>query len=246
MRRLLDSASVGRRVAALSGALFVVLIMATPEPSVIGREGRSAPGIEQFYIANERSFQAALLLVGAAYAAFVCFLVVLGKELRRAEGEEGVLSRLAVGAGFLIAAFYVLGTVLRIAPGLEAGLVTDPASLESWARFGEQANNALVEVATFWRGLLLGSVALVILRFGGLPRWLGWLAAALGCAALLGSVGFVESPGQPAFTVLGFGSFIAFHFWVLLTSVALLVRAGTKSRSPLDALQPSPEGSATR
>jgi len=84
-------------------------------------------------------------------------------------------------------------------------------------------------VATFWRGVLLAAVAVVVLRYGALPRWLGWIAGALAIGSLIGSVGFLESPIEPVMTVLGFGSHIGFYFWVLLASIVLTVRLGRAS-----------------
>jgi predicted tellurium resistance membrane protein TerC len=61
--------------------------------------------------------------------------------------------------------------------------------------------------------------------------WLGWIAAVIAAAALIGPIGFVESPVEPVMDALGFGSKIAFHFWILLASIVLTVRLGRSSAS---------------
>lgn len=215
------------RLAPATGVLFFALVMAAPEPRPAG-EPPSPTAIKQFYLENEQSFRLSLLLVGLAYAFFLVFLIVLTTNLRRAEGGDRTLSALAVASGALVAGFHVLGTVFEAVPGLEIVTPrTDPAQAETFRLFATESFDTLVEVSTFWRGVMLAAVALIVLRYGGLPRWLGWTAAALAFGALVGpALGWFESPVQPVGFVLGYGSFIAFHFWVLVTSIVLTVQAG--------------------
>ena len=144
-----------------------------------------------------------------------------------------MLSALAVGSGFLVAGFHVLGTTLWAAPALKLA-ERDSAQVATWSLFGNASQDALVEVATFWRGVLLAAVAVVVLRYGALPRWLGWIAVALAIGSLIGSIGFLESPIEPVMTVLGVGSHIGFYFWVLLASIVLTTRTGrSPAREPI-------------
>jgi len=216
------------RLAAATGVFFFALVMLAPEPN-LGIETPSAEAVKQFYLSNQQSFRASFLLTGLAYAFFLSFLATLRTELRKAEGGDGRLSGLAVGAGLLVAGFHVLGVTLWAAPALDLTADRDSAQVGAWALFGNASQDALVEVATFWRGVLLAAVAVVVLRYGALPRWLGWIAAALAIGSLIGSVAFLESPIEPLMTVLGFGSYIGFYFWVLLASIVLTVRLGGAS-----------------
>ncbi len=77
-----------------------------------------------------------------------------------------------------------------------------------------------------------------------LRRSLGWTAAALALGALVGpALGWFESPVQPLGFVLGYGSFVAFHFWVLVTSIVLILRAGAPGEvRDLDARYTTPYG----
>lgn len=229
MKRLLAPATATNRLAAFTGVLFVALVLVAPEPNV-GAERPSAEQVKQFYLDNQQSFRASLLLVGLAYAFFLCFLAVLRSELRRAEGANGTLSSLAMGSGLLLAGFYVLGNALHVVPAVVTA-DTDPAQAETWRVFGEESFDTLVEASTFWVGVMMAAVSLGVLRHGGLPRWLGWSAAVIGAAALVGPIGFVESPVQPVMEALGFGSKIAFVFWILVASIALTVRVGRSSAS---------------
>jgi hypothetical protein len=229
MKRLLVPATATKRLAAFTGVLFFVLVLVAPEPN-IGAERPSAEQVKQFYLENQQSFRASLLLVGLAYALFLCFLAVMRTELRRAEGGSGTLSALAMGSGLLLAGFSVLGNALHVVPAVVTA-DTDAAQAETFRVFGEEAFDTLVEASTFWVGVMMAAVSLVVLRQGGLPRWLGWSAAVIGAAALIGPIAFVESPVQPVMEALGFGSKIAFLFWILLASIALTVRAGRSSAS---------------
>jgi hypothetical protein len=222
-RRHVSAAAIGR-LAALSGVFFVAISMAAPDPN-IGIESPSVEEVKDFYLDNAQSFSVAFLLGGLAYAFFLVFLMILRSQLRRAEGGDGTLAALALGAGVLVAGFQVLGTSLWAAPGLELTSRSDPAEVEAAAVLGA-SSNALVEIATFWRGLLLAAVALVVLRYAAMPRWLGWMAAALAFGALIGAVSFVESALAPVMVVLGFGSYVLFHVWVFLASIVLAVRSG--------------------
>jgi hypothetical protein len=229
MKRQLVPATAARRLAAFTGVLFFAFVIAAPDPNV-GTERPSAEQVKQFYLENQQSFRASLLLVGLAYAFFLCFLAILRTELRRAEGGSGTLSASAMASGLLVAAFYVLGNALRVVPAVVTG-ETDPAQVQTWRVFGEEAFDTLVEASTFWVGVMMAAVSLVVLRYGGLPRWLGWIAAVLAAGALIGPIGFVESPVEPVMDALGFGSKIAFHVWVLLASIVLTVRVSRSSAS---------------
>ena len=70
-------------------------------------------------------------------------------------------------------------------------------------------------------GLLLAS-ALVVLRFGALPAWLGWVALVLGIISL--------TPG-------GFFAFFGIFAWVAVVSVVLFQRGEPGRPAPA---QPTP------
>jgi hypothetical protein len=227
MKRRHVSAAAISRLAAFSGVIFVVLSMAAPDPN-IGIERPSAADVKDFYLENQHSFSIAFLICGLAYAFFLVFLTILRTKLGRAEGGDRTITALAVGAGLLVAGFQVLGTSFWAAPGLALTGDSNAAQVEAAALIAA-SSNAVIEVATFWRGLLLGAVALVVLKYGALPRWLGWTAAVLAVCALVGAISFVASPLAPVMVVLGFGAYVGFHLWVLLASIVLTVRPGGQS-----------------
>lgn len=232
MKRLQLPVGASARIAALTGVIFFAATMATPDTN-IGVETPSVTAIEQFYVSKQQDLRLAFLLTGLAYAFFLVFLAVLRTEFRRAEEADGRLSALVTGAGLLVAGFHVLGTTLWAAPGLQLDGGTDPALVGASTLVGDAYRNALIEISTFWRGVMLAAVALLVLRYRALPRWLGWLAAVLAMGALIGSIGFIDSPVERVMVALGFGSYIGFHFWVLLASVALTIRRRGATTSPL-------------
>lgn len=232
MKRLHLPIGVSTRLAALTGALFFAVTLATPDPN-LGVETPTVTTIETFYTDNQPDLRLAFLLTGVAYAFFLVFLVVLRAEFRKAEDELGSLSELVTGAGVLVAGFHVLGTTLWAAPGLQLDRGADPALFGASTLAADTYRNALIEISTFWRGVLLAGVAVLVLRYRALPRWLGWFAAVLATGALVGSIGFIDSPVEPAMVALGFGSYGGFHLWVLLVSLALAMRRGSAPTSPV-------------
>ena len=64
---------------------------------------------------------------------------------------------------------------------------------------------------------LLAATAVVVLSTGALPRWLGWSAAVLSPALLVG-VAFATS--------FGFVPYLLTALWIVATSIVLIRRAG--------------------
>lgn len=215
----------GVSMAALSGVLFFALFLASSffEPTGLHVSSASAERVRDFYAERQRSIHIMLILVGLAHAAFVWFLAVLVTHLRRTETSPGGLSWLAFGSGLLAAGFYTVGATLLALPA-ESPTEWDPATVRTLALAGSASLNLLVEMSTFWRGLLMGAVSILIFKHRALPVWLAWVGAALAVAAFVGSVGFVESPISDVMVALGFGSFVVFPLWVLLISIALFIR----------------------
>ena len=68
-------------------------------------------------------------------------------------------------------------------------------------------------------GVMAAATAIVTLRTGVLPRWLGWLAA-VAAPALVANGLLFHSQNAPAF--------LLFALWLLATSVVLTLRAGAQ------------------
>jgi hypothetical protein len=70
--------------------------------------------------------------------------------------------------------------------------------------------------------VLLAAFAIVAIRSGALPRWLGWIAAVISAAFLVGGLaGSADLALEWAAL-----SMLLYPFWVVPTSVVLIRRAG--------------------
>lgn len=188
-----------------SAVVFFAMTLATPDDGV-------------------PSDESLLLPVGVASAALLWFAGALFSVLRGEDGTDSAPAAVALGSGVLIAAYSGLGAVLLVAPGLgiteAAGVPADRGS----AVFAEAASNQLIHIATFWRGSLLAAVGIVASRSPEFPRWFGWLSLVLAAGSIAGALSFVASTVASIATMVGYSSFIAFHFWVLVAGIVVARR----------------------
>jgi hypothetical protein len=80
----------------------------------------------------------------------------------------------------------------------------------------------VLALATTALAILLAANAVVVLRSGALPRWLGWSATVLSPALLVG-VAFATS--------FGFVPYVLSMVWIVATSIVLIRRAGGPPRT---------------
>ena len=164
-------ARIWPRLGALSGVLYVVLLM-----------GSTSTGSDA---------QIVIVLELIAILLFLPFLGYLYSVLRRAEGEGAWLSATAFGAG-LVDLTIKLGS---IAPGFAArteGL--DPQLHQAL----EKMNSVAFIVTMLPLGVMMAAVATVALRTRVLPLWLGLLAAITAPACLVNGM-FLDAEFGPAF-----------------------------------------------
>lgn len=188
-----------QRLGAACGILYVVLIV------VGGSIGGPTSAV-------------ALVVMFLAFTVFLFFLGSLWAALRRAEGGSGWLSATALGGGSVAIAVKLVGDAPLIAARYRAGEGLDP----QLARALQDMYDASFGLHFFPLAVLLAAFAIVAIRSGGLPRWLGWAAAVISVAliagAAVGSADFQsEWAGLP---------FLFFMLWTLVTSVILILRAG--------------------
>ena len=159
------------RLGAVSGVLFVVLLM-----------GSTSTGSDS---------QIVIVLELIALLLFLPFLGYLYSVLRRAEGEGAWLSATAFGAG-LVDLTIKLGS---IAPGFAAraeGL--DPQLHQAL----EKMNSVAFIVTMLPLGVMMAAVAILVLKTRVLPLWLGILAAIAAPACLVNGM-FLDAEFGPAF-----------------------------------------------
>jgi hypothetical protein len=214
-------ASRGSKVAPLTGVAAVVLI-------VIGFIiGGDPPDIEDsgeqvldFYLDEEGSQIASSIVVVYGAMLFVFFVATLRGRLRREEDTGAVLSTAAFGGGLLMA----LGIALFA--GINFTLADTAENIDASAA---QALNALNYDLFF--PLALGTevfflaTGIAVVRGGGLPSWLGWIAIVLAIIAL---------------TPIGFIAFLAGGVWILVASILLTLQPAGGGLGP-----PPPAAPAT-
>jgi hypothetical protein len=191
------------RLAPITGLVAVVLIAAA---FIVGGEppdvDAPAGEIVSYYEGNdtETGIGSTLLALGAAF--FVFFTTLLVGALRRPD-DRGY----SLGAGVL-AGGVMMAVGMLIFAGIGLTLSDVGADLEPAAA---QTLNALSMDMFFpvAGGTVVFSwcASLAILRNGGLPRWLGWIALVIAIAAV---------------TPAGFFAFLAIGLWTLIVTVVML------------------------
>jgi hypothetical protein len=149
-----------------------------------------------------------------ALLSFIVFAAVLAATLRRREGAQPWISNVTLGAGLIVVALKLASLPAAFALAYRAHEGFDP-----------QLAASLIDLNSFsfvltWpvSALMIGSAAVVILRYRSLPAWLGW-SGAVAAIALLAAVPLAF--GQGAFV-----AFVASTLWVALASATMVLRPG--------------------
>jgi hypothetical protein len=205
----------------LAGVAFVVL-------AIIGAAVQGEPPgaddpvqeIVSHYQDNKDQIEIGSLLIVIATALFVFFAGFMRKLLDRQAGGRSMLPTIAlVGAG-IFATGAAIDSMISFALAEAAGDV-DPVAVQSLQALWD---NDFMPI-TLGLSLFFLPTGLAVVRYGGLPAWLAWIAVVLGVLAL---------------TPVGFVAFLAGGLWVLGVSVLLALRgrktggAGPPADNPAD------------
>ena len=192
------------RLAPLTGVVAVAIIIAvfsiggsTPD------EHDSASKVWAYYSRHHDKQIALAFILAIALPFLVFFASTLRHELRRA-GGTGQLSTAAFGGGVLAAAGFGLLSTVHIALSSAGERVVTQATVQT---LNVLDNNDFVP-AVAGVALLVLAAGLSVVRHGGLPRWLGWVAIVLGIAA---------------FTPAGFIAFLAGGVWIIVVSILFTI-----------------------
>jgi len=195
-----------RQIGPLTGILFVVLVILA---FAVGGEtpdvDDSARDVVSFYVDNDSDQQFAGALLALGCVAFVFFLGTLRRALRIAAGDEGGLSTVVLLGGLMV----VVGASIFAGIGFTLGDAADDLPVSSVLTLNALNSDLFFPVAVGTAVFNLG-LGLAVLRHGGLPRALGWVALVVGIAAL---------------TPAGFFAFLAMGIVVVWASVALFQEA---------------------
>jgi hypothetical protein len=222
---------VWERIGAATGIVFVVLFMIAfglelhdfPDPGLVG-----ADEIVMFIEAHQTRLGLVAILYAVSWTAFLWFMGSLRSRLAAVEPSQR-LSSVAFGAGILTA------TLSLVMSGLRAEIVladfttaVEAAVTGRWALY--DASGGFLGITPFPRAVTLGSASLVVLRFGGLPRWLGWLGVVSALVNLVGGFDYL-APSNVTYTGHPLADLISFVVWVLLASGTIVWSPSPASRS---------------
>jgi hypothetical protein len=208
------------RLAALAGLSFVVLYVVAFS---LGIEAGDSDREILAYYANSghraKEIVAFFLIAGAALA-LVVFATALRSLVARAEQESAMLAALAWAGGIACAVLVLAGNAVSRATAFTA--MDDKFRLDpNTRRLFEDAGFLLFASGALAAILLVAAVSLAALRYGVLPRWLGW--AGFPAAALLT-------------LAVVFVGFLVFAAWVLAVSAVLALRRSAATAARIGAM----------
>jgi hypothetical protein len=212
-----------QRLGAASGIVYVVVILA---PDLIPRDQSQ----ELRMTAAEAMAQSCATITAAqltdaivpishilGYLFFLFFLGSLWSALRRAEGGDGWLSAAAFGAGLVSLGIRLSSATVSLAAVHNSCAGIDP---QLWQVLTNGTGGAALFLSFFPLAVLSVACAVIAIRFGALPRWLGWMSAVVAMALLADGIAGMISAREFA------PSALLFLLWTLVTSIALMRRAG--------------------
>jgi len=153
-----------------------------------------------------------------AILAMIVFASTLASVLRRGEGDHAILSNTAFGAGLLSAAIKLASVPAAFAALWRAKQGVNPQLAAALL----DMNNAAFVLTWALDAVMLGAAAIVIVRSGILPRWLGWFGA--GTAVISLATVPVAAQAPPLGILLTF-------VWLVAVSVVLVRGRATVSHT---------------
>jgi len=157
-----------RAAAGTGAAAVILLIIGSFVVPKMPKITASAIVVQQYFVNNRNGVRLSVYLLSAAVAFFIWFLGIVRTHLRQAEGDHGRLSAVAFGAGLVFAA--TAGTELLVQGALTFSAATADAKTVQ-AFYDMVATSA--SLLAFPLIPFAGAIAVVALRNGALPSWLG-------------------------------------------------------------------------
>ena len=199
------------RLAPLTGIAFAVLALVGffAGPSTPGSDA-SGTSVIAYYTTHQSAQKATDIAFGLAFVLFVFFAASLRSYIHRTPGSDTLSTLSMVGAGMT-----ALGFLLFI--GIEFSLADVPNKLTPSAA---QALNLLDNDLFFptIAGMCVFAISsgLAIVRQSPIPKWLGWVAIAIGSISL-----------SPAFLP----AIILLLLWTATVSIVIYTRTGANAQA---------------
>lgn len=189
--------------APLTGIAFVVVLalgfIIAGEPPDADEPART---IVQHYVDDKDSIMIGAALTIPAAVLLVFFAMTLRRALRAGTGAaESILPTAVLAGAIVLATGAGIDATLSVALADRADDI-DPAAVQALQALWD---NDFVPLAIGAALFFLGS-GLAIVRYGVLPKWLGWIAVLFGIACM---------------TPAGFFAFLGGALWILIVSVLL-------------------------
>jgi hypothetical protein len=193
--------------------------------------------IASWYVQHRAAARTGVLLGVLALVPFLCFVVALYNRLRAHEPGSGTFSLIALVGGVMVCVVHFVFLSFLYIAAFRPGVVS-PDVTTTMHDLGVQGGPASVLYAT-----LLGATAVVALRYGALPRWIGWFAVVATICQFfyLPGIPFTDSGlFDPTDGLLGvyanFGSLLA---WCIAAGVAMTRTQTAGSRAPIASAVPA-------
>jgi hypothetical protein len=216
-----------QRAGAVSGIVFFVLVFTsffTPETP---DEDESTAEIASSFADDRTGHLVGVYIGGFASLLFLVFVAALWSRLRAAEADRGPSILVALGGvGSAIVVLISNGILFALVEAADDG--REQAAIRALFQLDQTVLLVIGWTsAAFYLGAALSSLAT-----GSLPRWLGWVAAALVVVFVGGFLGIFSQSDEGG--VLGGVFFIGLlvnFLWILAASIVML-RTSPAARAP--------------
>jgi Domain of unknown function (DUF4386) len=224
----MDTSARPWRISGIAGLLFVITSFVASAINIQPPQyNQDAAAIAAWFAENSRPYRVGHFVAGVAFLFFyVPFFAGLCERLRAAEGTPAIWSRVTWA-----------GAILSPAAGTTSGaFIVGAALLENTvapdvARFAIASNFYAFVVSGALTGIAMTGAALVILRTGVFPRWLGWAGALIAAAAILGSAAIVENDPAGVFATVNGLAWLAYFLWIAALAVLLVLARDVPSKT---------------
>jgi hypothetical protein len=166
-------------------------------------DGKDTAAFVRWVEANDRSILAGAIIFGFGVLFFLWMLGSLRASLTAAEGGPARLAILTFASGLAVS-ISLMFTYLPHAQAAFDHANTSDTAIEALVRVGD----AFFGGAALFAIPMLVAVAISIVRFRALPRWLAWFSLAVAIVLVIPPLAF-------------FGLVLGLPLWTLFTSVML-------------------------
>jgi hypothetical protein len=203
-----------QRYGFLAGVVFVVLsLVAAFLPGSPPERDASSEDIAKYFIDNDSGIRLAATMLAFAMIFALWWIASMWRVTSRLEAKGPRLALVGLIAFISAGAFAGIGQVMFTVPALRGGDLLGTADF-AWA-FGF---TTYAFALAFTAGQML-AFAILTLRAGFLPKWMGYLALVSSAVSAFGAIS--AGSEEAVFSMVGFVGYMTWLLWVLLSSVLL-------------------------